>query len=146
MKHALKACLIGLVLSLGLLQATAQSSSGDVKLPPYKKVLLKNGLTLLLMEQHEVPLVSFHLILRAGSVADPSGKEGLAFVTAGLLRKGTKSRTSDQISAALDFIGGQFGAGAGSDSTAVSAEFLRKDRDGTDLLADVVYPAFRRRR
>ena len=71
--------------------------SVELKLPPYKKVRLKNGLTLLLMEQHEVPIVSFDFVLKTGSAADPAGKEGVASLTADLLRKGTKSRTADQI-------------------------------------------------
>ncbi len=119
--------------------AVAQTSGGELKLPPYKKVKLKSGLTLLLMEQHEVPLVSFNAVIRGGGVADPVGKEGVASVTAGLLRKGTKSRTSDQISAELDFIGGQLGAGAGTDSSNVSAEFVKKDlAKGLDLFSDVM--------
>ena len=120
------------------------AQSDGLKLPPYKKVSLKNGMTILLMEQHEVPLVSFSFIVKAGSVADPSGKEGLASLTAGLLRKGAGQRTADQISADLDFIGGELGADAGLDFTMGRAEFVKKDIDkGLALLADIMLsPSF----
>ena len=88
----------------------AKAENGDLKLPPFKKVKLNNGMTVLLMEQHEAPIISFSFILKAGSVADPAGKEGLASLTAGLLRKGTKTRSADQLSTELDFIGGLLGA------------------------------------
>ncbi len=113
--------------------------AGGLSLPAYKKVKLKNGLTLLLMEQHEIPIVSFSFIVRSGSAADPQGKEGLASLTAGLLRKGTKTRTADQISADLDFIGMTFGAAVNPDYTNGSAEFLKKDTTkGLELLTDVL--------
>ncbi|MBK9707840.1 MAG: insulinase family protein [Acidobacteria bacterium] len=84
------------VLASSDLSAFAQTSG--LKLPQYKTVRLKNGLTVLLMEQHEIPLVSMGFLVKSGSTADPKGKEGVASMTAGLLRKGTKARTSDQIS------------------------------------------------
>lgn len=119
--------------------APVAAQQGELKLPPYKKVKLKNGMTLLLMEQREVPLISFSVAVRSGSVADPAGKEGVASITAGLLRKGTKARTADQLSAELDFIGGQLGAGANSDSSTLFAEFVKKDiAKGLDLLSDVL--------
>lgn len=126
------------------LSASALAQSGSVKLPPYKKVVLKNGLTLLLMEQHEVPLVSFSVRIRAGAVSDPAGKDGTASLTADLLRKGTKTRTADMFSAELDFLGGIFSAAASADSTSASAEFMKKDlAKGLDLLADVLmHPTF----
>lgn len=118
-------------------QTTAAGSG--LKLPAYKKLILKNGLTILLMEQHEVPIVSFSFIVKTGAIADPEGKDGLASLTASLLRKGTKTRTADQVAADLDFIGGQFDADASSDYTSGSAEFLKKDLNtGLDLLADVL--------
>lgn len=139
MKRMWKVFLLVFTLAGFVLPAAAQTAGGELKLPPYKKLKLKNGLTLLLMEQHEVPLISFNALIRGGGVADPGGKEGVASVMAGLLRKGTKSRTSDQISAELDFIGGQLGAGAGADWSNVSAEFVKKDlAKGLDLLADVL--------
>lgn len=124
--------------------APAFAQPGTLKLPPYTKVVLKNGMTLLLMEQREVPLVSFSALLKAGSVADPAGKEGLASMTAALLRKGTATRSADDFSAQLDFIGGSFGAGATADATSISAEFMKKDlAKGLELVADaLLHPSF----
>ena len=116
-----------------------RAENAALKLPPFKKVLLKNGLTLLLMEQHEVPIISFNFMIKAGSIADAAGKEGTASATAALLRKGTRSRTADQISNDLDFVGGLLGADATLDYSFGAAEFVKKDvARGLDLLADVL--------
>jgi zinc protease len=110
-----------------------------LRLPTHEKVVLKNGLTLLLMEKHGVPLVSIAAIVQTGASADPAGQEGLASTTAGLLRKGTKGRTAQQFSADLDYIGGSFGADAGEDYTSVNAEFLTKDlARGLELYCDAL--------
>ena len=122
----------------------AVAQPGSLKLPPYKKVVLRNGMTLLLMEQREVPLVSFSALVKAGSVSDPAGKEGVASMTASLLRKGTATRSAGDFSAQLDFIGGSFGAGASQDATVISAEFMKKDlAKGLELVADaMLHPSF----
>jgi zinc protease len=122
----------------------AAASAQTLKLPPHEKVILKNGLTLLLMEKHGVPLVNLAAIVKAGAVADPAGQEGLASVTAELLRKGTAKRTAQKFAEDLDFIGGSFSADAAADFTTISGEFLSKDLDkGLDLFSDaVLHPAF----
>jgi zinc protease len=123
---------------------TQSASSAALHLPPHEKKTLKNGLTVLLLEKHSVPIVSFYLVVKAGSAADPAGEAGLASVTAGLLRKGTKTRTAQQFAADVDFIGGEFGADAGRDFSIVSAEFLSKDlNQGLELFSDaVLHPVF----
>src|ERR1051325_7880155 len=78
----------------------------ELKLPPYKKIKLENGITLLLMEKHDVPFVSFSTVIKAGAVADPRNKPGIAAFTAEMLHKGTKNRTGKQIAEQLDFVGG----------------------------------------
>lgn len=115
-----------------------------LKLPPHEKVVLKNGLTVLLMEKHGVPIIDFAAIVKAGSVADPAGQEGLASITAGLLRKGTGKRSAKQFAEDIDFIGGSFDADASADFTSISSEFLSKDVDrGLDLFSDaLLHPAF----
>jgi zinc protease len=125
-----------------LLAFVAEGQS--LKLPPHEKITLKNGMTVLLMEKRGVPMVSFAAIVKAGSTLDPAGQEGLASVTAGLLRKGTAKRSAQKFAEDLDFIGANFGADASADFTALSAECLTKDLDrGLDLLGDaMLHPAF----
>lgn len=132
---------IVIMLTLLVAAATAQArpAESQLSLPAHKRVQLENGMTLLLMEQHELPLVSFAFVVRAGSVADPKGKEGLASLTAELLRKGTKTRTAQQFASDLDFIGGEFDTSADYDYTAGSAEFTAKTLDrGLELMADAL--------
>src|ERR1043165_5775097 len=119
-------------------------ADSQLKLPPYSRVILSNGVTALLMEQHEVPIVSFSILTSAGSVEDPAGKEGLASLTAELLRRGTKSRSAEQIASELDFLGGLMDFDAGLDFSTGEAEFLAKDSAaGLALMADVLFqPAF----
>jgi len=120
--------------------APAQS----LHLPPHEKIVLKNGLTVLLMEKHGVPLINIFAAVKTGAAADPPGQEGLASITASLLRKGTKTRTAQQFAADFDYIGGSFGSDTGADFTDVSAEFLTKDlRSGLELFADaLLHPVF----
>jgi len=118
---------------------TLQAQTGTLKLPPYKKIKLRNAMTLLLMERHQLPLISLQAIVNAAPVADPSGNEGLASLTAALLRRGTKTRSADQFSAELDFIGGQYNTNASADYTGISAQFTKKDIGaGLDLIADAL--------
>jgi zinc protease len=119
-------------------------AGGSLKLPQYQKTRLPNGLTLLLMEKHNLPLVSFEAVIKTGSSADPAGEEGTASATVALLRRGTQSRSADQFSEQIDFIGGIFGTNVNSDYTTVSAEFMKKDLEkGLDLLADpLLHPTF----
>jgi zinc protease len=132
------------VLAAALLHVAAGARAQAIHLPPHEKVVLKNGLTLLLLEKHGVPLVSLTAILKTGSAADPPSQEGLASVTADLLRKGTTKRTAQQFATELDSIGAAMGAATDTDATNISAEFLTKDlAQGLDLFADaLLHPIF----
>ncbi|HEY6339926.1 MAG TPA: pitrilysin family protein [Bryobacteraceae bacterium] len=50
---------------------------------------LPNGLTVLVLERHEAPVVSFHTYANVGSVDDPSGRTGLAHMFEHMAFKGT---------------------------------------------------------
>ncbi|KPK99623.1 MAG: hypothetical protein AMJ91_07100 [candidate division Zixibacteria bacterium SM23_73_3] len=130
-----------LLVSGSLVTATAQ----EIKLPPIKKTTLDNGLKLIVIEHHELPVVAFRLILKSGSTCDPQGKAGLANLTAGLLRKGTKTRSATQIAEEIDFVGGSVGAGSGLDATYATCQVLAKHFDvGLDLLSDIILnPVFK---
>lgn len=107
--------------------------------PLGKRIVLENGMVLLLAERHELPMVTVNMAIRAGSVAEPADKPGLAAMTASLMMQGTKKRTALEISREIDFIGGSLSVSGGDDFANASLRVLRKDlRTGFDLLADVL--------
>jgi zinc protease len=137
MKRAIHLTILFLLVCGPALASRRQTAA--LRLPPFSKTQLGNGMTLLLMEQHEVPVVSFNFIVKPGSVTDPLSKDGVASLTADLLRKGTRSRSADEIASELDFIGGEFDIAASADFIGGSAEFLRKDMQrGIDVLSDMM--------
>jgi zinc protease len=124
-----------------LLAASILLSAQQVRLPPYTHQTLPNGVVVNFMKRTGVPLVEFHLAIRGGDESDPKDMAGLASVTAALLRRGTKSRTSDQFSEQLDSLGGSYMAvnPPGAPATLINAGFLSKDlATGLDLIADAV--------
>lgn len=103
-----------------------------------------NGMTVLVLEQHFLPIVEVHALIRAGSAQDPQEKAGLANLVASLLDEGTTTRSSKQLAEQIDFVGGSLEAKAGEDFTTASVRILKKDIDlGFTLLADMLQrPAF----
>ncbi|MEQ1561962.1 MAG: pitrilysin family protein [Nitrospiraceae bacterium] len=108
------------------------------------KFVTSNGITVLVLEQHFLPIIEIHALIKAGSAQDPPDKAGLANLVASLLDEGTTTRTSKQQAEQIDFVGGALEAKAAEDFTTASARVLKKDVDlGFTLLADMLqHPAF----
>ena len=101
-------------------------------------------MTVVVLEQHFLPIVEVHALIKAGSAQDPPEKAGLANLTASLLDEGTTTRSSKQLAEQIDFVGGSLEVKTGEDFTTASARVLKKDVDlGFTLLADLLlHPAF----
>src|SRR6185295_16813461 len=84
-----------------------------VKLPRATEATLKNGLRVLVLESHKVPLFTMQMVVLSGGLSDPQDNRGLASITGALLREGTAKRTSKEISEQLDAMGATLNAGAG---------------------------------
>ncbi len=136
----MKTLAAGLCLALVLIGGPSPLRAEDgLRLPEYRRFQMPNGMTLLLMEQRELPLVSFEFIVRAGSIADPARKEGVASLTAAMLRRGTETRSAADIDSQLDSMGAWLSIEAEHDMTWISAEFLSRDvGPALDILADVL--------
>ena len=107
-----------------------------------KRSVLANGLVLLSSEQNSLPMITFELLIDAGSRYDLPSREGLANMTARLLTYGTKRRTALQISDSLDFLGANLSAGCDEDSVSIRMTVLKKDLGtGLQLMAEILTSA-----
>ncbi len=107
--------------------------------PIGKRIVLDNGMVLLLSAKHDIPMVTINMAIRAGSMVEPVDKPGLASITASLLTQGTARRTANQISREIDFVGGSLSVSGGDDFASAGLRVLKKDlRTGLDLLSDVL--------
>lgn len=147
MKTLLAASCFVLATAAGAQYPTTPPPAGPVKpaqFPPFQEAVLTNGLRIVLVESHEQPVLSMALAFPAGESYDPKGKEGLASLAAQLLTKGAGKRTADEISAAIEGVGGSINTGTSADFMTVRADILSSDATlGFDLLGDVVIrPSF----
>lgn len=112
----------------------------------YTKTTLKNGLTLLISEQHTLPLVTIKVLIRAGALVDPPGKAGLANLVARIITQGTSGRTALQIAEEIEFVGGYLAGQGEHDYALLGLIALKKDLElGMEILAEcLLRPTFPR--
>ncbi len=115
-----------------------------LSVPPIATRQLANGLTIVVVEQHELPLADVILQLRTGGEADPANRLGLASLTAAMLSEGTITRSSLQIADQSAYLGVRLGAGSGWEQSTVSLHTPTAQLDSAlALFADVaLHPAF----
>jgi zinc protease len=105
--------------------------------PQVESGKLDNGLEILVVRRPELPKVAVTLVSRAGSVADPSGKEGTAYLTARTMGLGTKTRKALEIETALGDLGTALDAETARESSRIGFEILRRNLEpGLAILAD----------
>ena len=109
--------LLAAALVVAAILVSGGPAPAGVSLPATREVTLPNGARLILAEKHDVPLIAFAAYLRGGSLTDPPGKEGLASLTAQMLRKGAGKRTALQIASAADGAGAELLTGANVEFT-----------------------------
>ena len=119
--------------------ALATSVLADISLPEYERVMLDNGVVLLISERHDVPLVGLQATIRGGAIQDPEALNGLANLLARLLEKGAGERDAAAFAEAVDAVGGRLSASAGLESIRISADFMARDSELLiELLADML--------
>jgi predicted Zn-dependent peptidase len=117
-----------LVLLSTMLVSNAVIAAG-VSLPPYEQFMLGNGARVMLMEKHDVPLVSLHIRVAGGALLDPPGKNGSLALLAELMQKGAGSRDARSFAEAIDGVGGNLQIGNDRESLQLSAQFMSADTE-----------------
>ncbi|MEJ2744093.1 MAG: pitrilysin family protein [bacterium] len=152
--------IIGVVLVLLALTGCAvwerPSHPSQVAAPPLaftppepERITLACGATLYMLRDSSLPLFSLYAVARAGSAYDPPGKEGLAALTASVMRTGgTKRLSPEEVDNQLEFMAANVGTAANRDAGSISLSCLSKDiRKSMDILCDILLnPAFNQAR
>lgn len=117
----------------------------DVKTPQPDRITLPNGITLFLLEDHELPTVSLSARIRTGNRLEPEDKAGLASIVGEVMRSGgTTSVKGDDLDVQLDRIGASVESGIEESEGTVSASSLKENAPQIiHIVADVMRnPAF----
>lgn len=124
MKNLKRIIFAATIAPIAIAGAQTQQPPGPGPLRPYvfpkiEQFELPNGMKVVLVEKHTLPIIASRIILDAGAMREPAAKGGLASVTAGLLSEGTKGMSGSEIARKMDDLGAQFGT-----SGAYSAAFV----------------------
>ncbi|AMN48182.1 hypothetical protein ACG33_13960 [Steroidobacter denitrificans] len=132
--------ILGMVFVLAcLLAGRAALAGGGVKTPDFTRLRLANGVVILLMEQHDVPLIAFEAVLRGGALGDPPDTPGVAAVLASLLEKGAGARDAGAFARAIADVGGIIETSASAESISIGGSFLARDQAlMVELLTDML--------
>ena len=122
----------------------APSAPKLVQIPAVKEKTLPNGLKVAVVERKNVPLVTVQLMVKEGAEYEDLETAGLTNMTAGLLTKGTKTRSATQIAEQMEFLGASLNSGANYNATFVSVNVMSDKLDqALAIMADTVLnPAF----
>ncbi len=113
--------------------------SPDVKLPLVWKKKLSSGISILGIENHEVPLVQFKLQIKGGMLLEKTDKIGVSNMLAELLTKGTKNKTPEQLENAIESLGATINATATDEALFITGNTLAKNFDKTiQLITEIL--------
>lgn len=127
-----------------LIAAPAAQPPAKLDLPEIQRFTLPNGLTVMVIADSHLPLISMQMAVRAGRGDEPHSKLGVAEFTANMLVKGTKKHDALAIAKSVDFVGGTLGADASFEATLLTCNVMAKDlQTCLTLLPEIVtQPAF----
>ncbi len=112
----------------------------EFKIPEPTRLVLDNGMILMLLEDHELPLIRASVLVRTGSRLEPTGKVGLAGLAGTVMRTGgTKTMSGDQLDDYLENRAATVETSIGTSSGGASMSCLKKDfPEVLRVLADVL--------
>ena len=116
----------------------------SLTLPSIQRFQLSNGLPVVIMEKHNVPVVQVNLLVNAGSAVDVGSKSGLASLAADMMDEGAGQRDALGLADAIDFLGASIWTSAGMHTSSVALHTpLSKIDQALPLMADIaIHPTF----
>ena len=103
------------------------------------KVILPNGIRLIIKENHRLPLASIRIAFLGGTRLEKTAEAGISALTAKMLTRGTTTRSASEIASTVEAWAGEIEGFSGRNSFGISAELLSGDLyNGLELLADLI--------
>jgi zinc protease len=104
-----------------------------------KEKVLSNGLNVIAVQKKKLPIFQLSLVINAGSVDDPKGKEGLANLTANLIDEGTKKYNAIEIAEKFEELGTNLSISVDDWTTNISIKSLTQNAEKSlELLSDII--------
>jgi zinc protease len=120
-------------------QRTQSVSDGPKQVQPPQLITLKNGLRVLIRENHTTPTVAINAMGLGGARLENAQQAGVASLTAELLTRGTQKRNATQFSELIDALGASFETSSGYNSWTLSSNWLSRDwRRGLSLVNETL--------
>lgn len=103
------------------------------------RIVLDNGLRVLVRENHSAPVVVVEGLLPAGAIHDPVDKDGVSSFVASMLTRGSEHYDFDRFNETIESVGAGLSAGSDTHGTNFGATCLSEDfATITAILADVL--------
>jgi zinc protease len=110
-----------------------------VKMPDVWEAELANNIRLLGIENNEVPLVNYEIVIEGGGMLDPLDKKGLSSMLAGLMNEGTREQTAAELEQAIGLLGAGIRVSASREEIVISVSTLAKNFEATvGLVEDIL--------
>ncbi len=120
-------------------QEPPYGESPDVVVPQVWENQLSNGLKVYGIENSEVPLVQFNLVIDGGLLLEKSNKVGVSNLLANMMTKGTENRTPQELEAAIEQLGASINVFAQQENITITGNTLAKNYKATvDLLVEIL--------
>lgn len=114
----------------------------DINFPKFYETKSENGITILVIEDNRLPLITTRFVFKSGSYMDyfaGENKSGLASMTSELLTKGTAGRNATKIAEEVDYLGATISSGCDYDATYISSYSLKKYFDNVfEIVSDII--------
>ena len=122
--------------------ATTKAAKIDASAP--QLFTLKNGVRLIVRENHATPTVAMTATALGGARLEPQNKAGVSALMGEMLTRGTIKRTESQIATLVDELGGSIDGFSGYNSWGINSKWLSRDwRSGLALLQEsLLSPTF----
>ena len=113
-------------------------AASQASVPAVWEQQLTNGMRVSGIENNELPVVQFNLILKGGLLLDDPDKVGVANLVAQLMTKGTKNKTTEALEEAIDELGATINVRAGREAITISGNSLARNYNQTMALVNEI--------